>query len=98
MYYFLIHSAQTKINLFSSTTGRVKENESFLLVGPCSRLIHCMETKLQFSFRKYISICTVYTVLIDLFRHFFTSCVELMVAATLAKNLLPPAPKWSNGQ
>ena len=68
--------------LFSSTTGWVKENESFLLVEPCFRVIRCMETKLQFSFRKYVSICTVYTVLIWLI---LTTCIQLMVAATLGK-------------
>ena len=51
-----------------------------------------MEMKLQFTFRKYIYICTVFTVLI----HFFMIFIELMVAATLEKNLQPPVPKWSN--
>ena len=43
-----------------------KGKESFLLVEPCFRVIRCVEIKLQFSFRKYISICTVCTVLIRL--------------------------------
>ena len=64
--YFLIWSAQTKTTLFFffSATGWVKENKSFLLVEPCFQVIRFMETKLQFSFCKYVSICTVYTVLI----------------------------------
>ena len=71
IHYFLIRFKQTKITyLFSSTTGWVKENESFLLIEPCSRVIRCQETKLQFSFRKYISICTVYNVLIRLISAF----------------------------
>ena len=53
--YFLIRFAQTKITLFIFWNSWViKENESFLLVEPCSRVTWCVEIKLQFFFRKYI--------------------------------------------
>ena len=62
---------QTKITYsFSSTTRWIMENKSFLLVEPCSRVIYRVEIKLQFSFRKHISICTVCTVLIRLISAF----------------------------
>ena len=73
----LSNSLRSNENSLISRTGWVKENESFLLVEacsrvvePCSRVIYCVEIKLQFCFRKYISICTVYTVLIRLISAF----------------------------
>ena len=45
--YFLIRFAQTKINLFIFASNRViRENESFMLVEPCSRVTCCVEMKL----------------------------------------------------
>ena len=91
--YFLIRFVQTKITLFIFVNKWViRENESFLLVEPCSRVTCCVETKLQYFFRKYIFICTIYTLLCNLFRQFFTTRVKFMVAATLEKNLRPPEP------
>ena len=65
--YFLIRFAQTKITLFIFWNNWViKENEYFLLVEPCSRVTCCVEIKLQYFFRKYIFICTIYTLLMQL--------------------------------
>ena len=67
MDYFLIRFAQTKITLFILWNNWVlKENESFQLVEPCSRVTCCVEIKLQYFFRKYIFICTIYTLLMQL--------------------------------
>ena len=44
----------------------IKENESFLLVEPYFGVTCCVEIKLQYSFRKYIFICTIYTLLTQL--------------------------------
>ena len=65
--YFLICFTQTKITLFIFVNNWViRENESFLLVEPCSRVepcprvTCCVEIKLQqFFFVKYISICKI---------------------------------------
>ena len=66
-HYFLIRFAQTKITLFIFWNNWViKENESFLLVEPCSRVTCCVEIKLQYFFRKYIFICTIYALLMQL--------------------------------
>ena len=65
--YFLIRFAQTKITLFIFVNNWViKENESFLLVEPCSRVTCCVEIQLKYFFRKYIFICTIYTLLMQL--------------------------------
>ena len=64
--YFLIRFAQTKITLFKGKNWIIRENESFLTVEPCSRVTCCVEIKLQYFFRKYIFICTVYTLLMQL--------------------------------
>ena len=64
--YFLIRFAQTKITLFKGKNWIIRENESFLIVEPCSRVTCCVEIKLQYFFRKYIFICTVYTLLMQL--------------------------------
>ena len=64
---FLIRFAQTKIALFIFVSNWViRENESFLIVEPCSRVTCCVEIKLQYFFRKYIFICTIYTLLMQL--------------------------------
>ena len=99
--YFLIRFAQMKITLFILfnnlvNKGKRKFSAGRVVLQPCSRVGCSVEIKLQFSFRKYISICTSYTVLIRLISTFFATCVELMVAATLRKNLRSPLPKWSN--
>ena len=65
--YFLIRFAQKKLTFFIFWNNWViKENESFLLVEPCSRVTCCVEIKLQYFFRKYIFICTIYTLLMQL--------------------------------
>ena len=65
--YFLIRFAQTKITLFIFWNNWViKENESFLLVEPCSRVTCYVEIQLKHFFRKYIFICTIYTLLMQL--------------------------------
>ena len=67
MTYFLIRFAQMKITLFIFRNNCViKENESFLLVEPCVRVTCCMEIKLKYFFRKYIFICTIYNLLLQL--------------------------------
>ena len=50
-------------DLFSNS---LKGKRKFSTSRTCSRMICWIEIKLQFSFRKYISICTVCTVLIRL--------------------------------
>ena len=65
--YFLIGFAQTKITLFIFWNNWIiKANESFPLVEPCSRVTCCVEIKLQYFFRKYIFICRIYTLLMQL--------------------------------
>ena len=66
----------------------------------CSRVTCCAEIKLQFFLLKYISIRIIYKIpyWYNLFLNFFMTCVELMLEATLEKNLWPPVPRWSNGQ
>ena len=65
--YFLIRFAQTKITLFIFVNNWIiRENESFLIVEPCSRVTCCVEIKLQYFFRKYIFICAIYTLLMQL--------------------------------
>ena len=65
--YFLIRFAQTKITLFIFANNWViRENKSFMLVEPCSHVTCCVEMKLQYIFRKYIFICTIYTLLMKL--------------------------------
>ena len=58
-----------------------RENESFLLVEPCPRVTCCIEKELRYFFRKYIFICTIYTLLVQL----ISTRVKFMVAATLGK-------------
>ena len=80
--HFLICFAQTKITLFILVNNWVRrENESFLLVEPCSRVTCCIEKKLRYFFRKYIFICTIYTLLMQL----ISTRVKFIVAATLGK-------------
>ena len=56
-----------KITLFIFVNNWVTtENESFLLAEPCSRVTCCVEIKLQYFFRKYIFICTIYAQLMQL--------------------------------
>ena len=63
----IIHFTQTKITLFIFvSSGVIRENKSFLIVEPCSRVTCCVEIKLQYFFRKYIFICTIYTLLMQL--------------------------------
>ena len=63
----IIHFAQTKITLFIFVNnGVIRENKSFLIVEPCSRVTCCVEIKLQYFLRKYIFICTIYTLLMQL--------------------------------
>ena len=65
--YFLILFAQTKIILFICWNNWIiKENKSFLLVEPCSRVSCCVEIQLKYFFRKYIFICAIYTLLLQL--------------------------------
>ena len=52
--------------LLSSTSRWIKENESFLLVEPHSRVTCFVEKKLQLFFLKYISIRAICIVLIRL--------------------------------
>ena len=40
--YFLIRFAQTKITLFKGKNWIIRENESFLIVEPCSRVMCCV--------------------------------------------------------
>ena len=83
--YFLIRFARTKITLFSSTTGLISKNESFLPVEPRSRVTCYVEIKLQFFFRKYI-FCTVSTVLTRFISAFFyntlNSCRQQLLEKT----------------
>ena len=96
-HYFLIRLAQTKITLFIFILNWViRENESLLIVEPCSRVICCVEIKLQYFSRKYIFICTIYNLLMQLLSAILYD--TFMVAATLGKNLRPLVPKWRNGQ
>ena len=86
--HFLICFAQTKITLFILVNNWVRrENESFLLVEPCSRVTCCVEIKLQYFFRKYIFICTIYTLLMQLISAILCDTCQAMVAATHGKNL-----------
>ena len=56
--YSLIRFAKTKVTLLIFVNNCViRENVSFLLVEPCSRVTCCVEIKLQFLFVKYIFIC-----------------------------------------
>ena len=56
-----------KITLFIFVNNWVtRENESFLLADPCSRVTCCVGIKLQYFFRKYIFICTIYALLMQL--------------------------------
>ena len=74
-HYFLTHFAQTKTTLFIFWNNWViKENESFLLVEPCSRVTCCVEIQLKYFFRKYIFIFTIYNLLLQLISaiHFHT--------------------------
>ena len=65
--YFVIPFAQTKITLFIFVNNWViRENESFLIVEPCPRVTCCVEIQLQYFFRKYIFICTLYNLLLQL--------------------------------
>ena len=93
--YFLIRFARTKITLFSSATGLISKNESFLPVEPRSRVTCCVEIKLQFFFRKYIYLYSQYSTN-TIYFGIFLQHVELMSAAALGKNRRPPVPKWSN--
>ena len=62
---FLIHFTQTKITSFIFWNNcAIKQNECFLLVEPCSPVTCCVEIQLQCFFRKYILICTIYTLLL----------------------------------
>ena len=91
--YFLIRFAQTKITLFIFWNNWViKESKSFLLVEPSSRVTCCVEIKLQYFFRKYIFICTIYALLIQLISAILCDTCQAMVAATHGKNLWPPVP------
>ena len=64
--YFVIPFAQTKITLFIFVNNWViSENESFLIVEPCPRVTCCVEIQLQYFFRKYIFICTIYTLIMQ---------------------------------
>ena len=66
-HYFLIHFPQTKITLFIFVNNWViRENKSFLTVEPYSRVTCFSQIKLQYFFRKYIFICTIYTLLMQL--------------------------------
>ena len=58
--YCLIRFAQTNMTIFSSKTRWIRENKSFLLVEPCSRVTCCLEIKLQFFFLKYIYLHNLY--------------------------------------
>ena len=42
------------------------ENERFLLVEPRSRVTCCVEVQLKYFFRKYIFICAIYNLLLQL--------------------------------
>ena len=72
--YFLIRFTQTKITLFIFVNNwAIRENKSFLLVEPCSRVepcpcvTCCVEIKLQqLFFVKYISICTIDSLIMPL--------------------------------
>ena len=66
MHYFLIRFAQTKITFIFWNNWVIKENESFLLVEPCSLVTCCVQIQLQYFFRKYIFICTIYTLIMQL--------------------------------
>ena len=62
---FLIHFTQTKIILFIFWNNwPIKENECFLPEEPCSHVTCFVEIQLQCFFRKYIFICTIYTLLL----------------------------------
>ena len=79
-------------NLIFWSNWVIKENDSFLLVEPCSRVTCCVEIKLQYFFRKYIFICTIYTLLMQLISAILCDTCQAMVAATHGKNLWPPVP------
>ena len=65
--YFLIGYAQMKVTLFIFVNNWViRENKSFLILELCSRVTCCVQIKLQYFFRKYIFICTIYTLLMQL--------------------------------
>ena len=51
-------------NLIYWNNWAIKENECFLLVEPYSRVTCCVEIQWQRFFRKYIFICTIYTLLL----------------------------------
>ena len=65
--YFVICFAQTKITLFIFVNNWViRENERFLLVERSSRVTCCVQKKLQYFFRKYIFICAICNLLMQL--------------------------------
>ena len=93
-----LRSNENNLIYFAKQPGNNRENESFLLVVSCSRVTCCLELKLQYFFRKYILICTIYTLLMQLISRILCDTYQFMVAATLGKNLRPPVPQWRNGQ
>ena len=60
-----LRSNENNLIYFRKPLGN-KGNESFLLVEPWSRVTCCVEIKLQYFFHKYIFICTIYTLLMQL--------------------------------
>ena len=72
--------------------------QKFFASGAVFRVTCCVEIKLQYFFHKFIFICTIYTLLMQLISVILYDTVKFMVAATLGKNLRPPVRKWSNDQ
>ena len=67
VFYFPICFAQTRITLFIFVNNWViRENESFLIVESCCHVTCCVEIKLQYFSCKYIFICAIYTLLMQL--------------------------------
>ena len=54
-----LHSNEN--NLFFVNNWVIRENERYLLAEPCFRATCCVEIKLEYFFRNYIFICTIYT-------------------------------------
>ena len=97
--YFLIRFAQTKITLFIFWNNWViKENDSFLLVEPCSRVTCCVEIKLQYFFRKYVFICTIHTLLMQLISAIFYDTCQAHGGSKSWEKPMASGAKWSNGQ
>ena len=85
-------------NLIFWSNWVIKENDSFLLVEPCSRVTCCVEIKLQYFFRKYVFICTIHTLLMQLISAIFYDTCQAHGGSNSWEKPMASGAKWSNGQ